>query len=277
MVARKTPRITISRTTLVAVLIAMTAALVGRSVLQVQLLKDGVQAFLAADISYLLVPVVMACLLFPLWRTQRPFLAAQFRLSDLSGRIVFRALTIGLLIRIIWWCQLVAGTSFGIYQSNESSAVVGPVFSFQCAAPAAVALGVLVMGLLTPAIEETVHRGYVLSALRRRGFLISVIVSALVFMVFHRLGSWPFAMFAGLVFGVQYWSTASLWSSLISHSTVNSLILIDWRCLSGLWNPRTEDLPMLPAGLIAISICVICLGVLFTILREMATGAEMPR
>jgi membrane protease YdiL (CAAX protease family) len=84
-------------------------------------------------------------------------------------------------------------------------------------------------------------------------------------------------MFAGLVFGVQYWSTASLWSSLISHSTVNSLILIDWRCLSGLWNPRTEDLPMLPAGLIAISICVICLGVLFTILREMATGAEMPR
>ena len=277
MVARTNHRKTISRTTLIAVLVAMTAALVARSVLQVQLLNDGVQRYLAADISYLLVPVVMACLLFPLWRTERPFLAAQFQLSDLSGRIVVRALTIGLLIRIIWWCQLVAGTSFGIYQSTESAAVVGPVFSFQCAAPAVVALGVLVMAVLTPAIEETVSRGYVLSALQRRGFLVSVIVSALVFAVFHRLGSWPFAFFAGLVLGTQYWSAESLWPSLITHATVNGLILIDWRCLSGQWNPRLEDLPVVQPGLIAMVIGIVCLGVLFVMLRKMATGAHRPR
>ena len=277
MVARTNHRKTISRTTLIAVLVAMTAALVARSVLQVQLLNDGVQRYLAADISYLLVPVVMACLLFPLWRTERPFLAAQFQLSDLSGRIVVRALTIGLLIRIIWWCQLVAGTSFGIYQSTESAAVVGPVFSFQCAAPAVVALGVLVMAVLTPAIEETVNRGYVLSALQRRGFLVSVIVSALVFAVFHRLGSWPFAFFAGLVLGTQYWSAESLWPSLITHATVNGLILIDWRCLSGQWNPRLEDLPVVQPGLIAMVIGIVCLGVLFVMLRKMATGAHRPR
>ena len=277
MVARTNHRKTISRTTLIAVLVAMTAALVARSVLQVQLLNDGVQRYLAADISYLLVPVVMACLLFPLWRTERPFLAAQFQLSDLSGRIVVRALTIGLLIRIIWWCQLVAGTSFGIYQSTESAAVVGPVFSFQCAAPAVVALGVLVMAVLTPAIEETVYRGYVLSALQRRGFLVSVIVSALVFAVFHRLGSWPFAFFAGLVLGTQYWSAESLWPSLITHATVNGLILIDWRCLSGQWNPRLEDLPVLQPGLTAMVIGIASLGVLFVMLRKMATGAHRPR
>lgn len=277
MVARTNHRKTISRTTLIAVLVAMTAALVARSVLQVQLLNDGVQRYLAADISYLLVPVVMACLLFPLWRTERPFLAAQFQLSDLSGRIVVRALTIGLLIRIIWWCQLVAGTSFGIYQSTESAAVVGPVFSFQCAAPAVVALGVLVMAVLTPAIEETVNRGYVLSALQRRGFLVSVIVSALVFAVFHRLGSWPFAFFAGLVLGTQYWSAKSLWPSLITHATVNGLILIDWRCLSGQWNPRLEDLPVVQPGLTAMVIGIACLGVLFVMLRKMATGAHRPR
>jgi membrane protease YdiL (CAAX protease family) len=277
MVARTNHRTTISRTTLIAILVALTAALVARSVLQVQLLKDGLQPFLAADVSYLVVPVVLVGLLFPLWRTERPFLAAQFQLSDLNWRLVSRALAIGLLIRIIWWCQLVAGTSFGVYQSTESTTVVGPIFSFQCATPAVVALGVLVMGMLTPAIEETVNRGYVLNALRRRGFLVSVIVSALVFTVFHKLSSWPFTMFAGLVLGMQYWSTASLWSSLISHSAVNSLILIDWRCLTGLWNPRNEDLPILQPGLIAIGMGVICLGVLLIILRDMATGARVPR
>jgi membrane protease YdiL (CAAX protease family) len=277
MVARTNHRTTISQTTLIAILVALTAALVARSVLQVQLLKGGFQSHLAADVSYLVVPVVLVGLLFPLWRTERPFLAAQFQLSDLSWRIVVRALAIGLLIRIIWWCQLVAGTSFGIYQSTETSSIVGPVFTFQCATPAVVALGVLVMGMLTPAIEETVNRGYVLSALRRRGFLVSVIVSALVFTVFHRLSSLPITMFAGLVLGMQYWSTASLWSSLISHSTVNSLILIDWRCLTGLWNPRTEDLPMLQPGLIAIGMGVTCLGALLIILRKTATEARMPR
>ena len=277
MVANTISRTTIPRTTIVAVLFALTAALVARSDLQVKLLRNGLQPILAADISYLVVPVVLAGLLFPLWRTERPFLAAQFSLSALTWRLAIRALAIGLLLRVIWWCQLVAGTSFGIYQSTESSPIVGPVFSFQCATPAVVLLGVLVMAMLTPAIEETVNRGYVLNALRHRGFLAAIIISAIFFTVFHELGGWAYTFLAGVVLGAQYWSTSSLWPSLISHATVNSLILLDWRCLSGQWNPRLESLPLLLPGVIATGLGVICLGTLLIILWKMATGARMPR
>jgi len=277
MVARTNYRTPISRTTLIAIFVALTAALVARSVLQVQLLKDGFQSHLAADLSYLVVPVVMSCLLFPLWRTERPFLAAQLSLSALTWRLVIRALAIGLLLRLTWWCQLIAGTSFGIYQSTDSSANVGPVFSFQCASPAIVVLGLIVMTILVPLIEEVVNRAYVLSTLRRHGILVAILGSALIFAIFHKQSTWAFAFFAGVVLGLQYWSTSSLWPPLVSHATVNGLILIDWRCLSGQWNPRLEDLPVLQPGLIAIGLGVICLGILFVILRKMATGAHMPR
>lgn len=262
---------------MVAILVALTAALVARSVLQLHMLGDGVQALVAADASYLIVPVVMACLLFPLWQTERPFLAELFNRSALTWRLVVRSLMIGLLLRVLWWCQLVAGTSFGIYQSTETSGAASPTFAFQCASPAIIILGVIVMTVLIPIIEEVVNRGYVINALRRHGFLFAIVGSALVFAIFHKSSTWTFAFFAGVILGLQYWSTSSLWPSLISHATVNGLVLVDWRCLSGQWNPRAEDLPVMQPGLIAIGMGIVCLGILFVILRKMATGAHMPR
>ena len=182
---------------------------------------------------------------------------------------------IGLLLRMIAWCQIVAGVSFGIYSSDDVNTLVGPVFKFQCATPEIILLGILVMAILVPVIEEVVHRGYVLSALRRRGFIVSVLVSAIVFTVFHRMSSWSFVFLAGLVFGVQYWYTRSLWASLISHATINGLIQIDWRCLSGQWNPRAEDIPVLIPGIIATAWLIGCFVTIATLLQGMATEARI--
>ena len=171
----------ISRTSIVAVIVATTAALVGRAWLRVQFLDGGMDPRMAADLSYLLVPVILAFLLFPLWSGEKQFLVAQFRRVDINYRVVIRALAIGVLVRVMAWCELVAGVSFGLYSSDDPNAVIGPNFSFQCGPVDLFLLGFLVMAVLVPLIEEIVHRGYVISALRHRGYIISLLISAVFF------------------------------------------------------------------------------------------------
>lgn len=264
---------TISRTTLVAVLVAIFAALIARSWLQIQLTAGGMQKLVAADLSYLVVPPVLILLLFPLWRSEKAFLAKQFSRTDLTWKLALTAVAIGVLIRLLWWSQLIAGVSFGVYASSDPEAVVGPIISFQCGSPGVVLLGFLVMTMIVPLIEEIVHRGYVQTAMQHRGIVLAILTSAFVFAFFHKMTSWPFAFLAGVVLGMQYWATRSLWSSLISHAVINGLAQIDWRCMSGQWNPRQSDLPILVPGLVTTTIGIVCLTALMILLRQMFTGA----
>ncbi len=264
---------TLSTTTIVAILLATVAALVARSWLQLRLLGENMALQTAAELSFLLVPFVLAVLLFPLWRSERAYLLVQFRIADLNLKLVITAIMIGVLLRLLWWGQLVFGISFGLHPLSDSATVIGPVFSFQCPSPALMALSVLVLSVLTPLIEEIVYRGYILTALRKRGTLVAIIVSATVFAVFHKLTSLPFAFFGGIIFGIQYWRSGSLWPSLITHSTVNTLVIFDWRCLTGQWNPIRDELPLLLPGAIAAIVIVVCSAALIMLLRRMATEA----
>ena len=263
----------ISRTALTAVLVAASAALVARSWLQIQLIQNGMQEMLAKDVSFLVVPPILLLLLFPLWRGEKAFLKEQFRRTALTWRMAVTAIVVGILMRLMWWSQLIAGVSFGVYVSADPNAIVGPAISFSCVPPAVVFLGFFVMAFLVPLIEEVTHRGYVQSALQKRGAIVAVLASAAIFTIFHVPSSWPFAFFAGLVFGVQYWSTQSLWSSFISHATVNGLMLIDWRCLSIIWNPRPESIPIIGPGLVSVFLLTTCTVALLVVLRKMATEA----
>ena len=269
---------TISRTTIVAVLVATIAALTARSWLQIQLTQDGVQSLVAADLSYLVVPPILILLLFPLWRSEKVFLTNQFSRKDLTWKLALTAIAIGILIRVLWWSQLIAGASFGVYTSPDREAIVGPIISFQCSSPGIVFLGFLVMAILVPLVEEIVNRGYVQTALRHRGFVIAVIISSMVFTLFHRFGSWPSVFVAGLILGTQYFFTRSLWMSLITHATVNGLMQIDWRCLSVIWNPSLDGLPLLVPGTAALAVMTVSLVILATLLRRLATGTNnLPR
>lgn len=267
----------ISWTTLIAVVIATTAALVARAWLQVHLVDTGTEQQLAGDISYLIVPPILLVLLFPLWRSERSFLTYQFRRQALGWQTALTAVAIGVLLRLMWWSQAIAGASFGLYRSANPNAVVGPDVSFQCAAPHIVILGFFVFAILIPAIEEITHRGYLQTALHRLGPAGAILVSAAIFAVFHRLDAWPVAFFAGLVFGVQFWATRSLWFSIITHATVNGLIQLDWRCLSIRWNPQTEDLPVWLPGMVSLAVFAACLVGLLLLLRNMITGAQALR
>lgn len=265
---------TISRTTLVAVLVATTAAHVARSWLQVRLTDGGMQALVADDLSYLVVPPILVLLLFPLWRSEKAFLVSQFRRVDLTWKLAAKAVVIGVLIRLLWWSQLIAGVSFGIYASSDPEATVGPTISFQCASPSIVLLSFIVMAALVPLIEEITHRGYVQTAVRHHGFPMAVVISAIIFVILHRFSSWPFVLLGGLILGTQYWLSNSLWASLITHATVNGLIQIDWRCMNTVWNPPAETIPLVLPGVISsagVIFCVVCLALL---LRKTATGTD---
>ena len=267
---------TISRTTVVAVLVATTAALVGRSWLQVHLRQTGMNVTTAADLSYLVVPPILILLLLPLWKSEKKFLADQFRRRNLTWRVALTAFAIGLLLRLLWWSKVVAGVSFGFYSSTASNAIVGPVFSFQCSAPEIILLGFFVMAFIVPLIEEITHRALIQTALDRRSFAFAIIVSSIVFTVFHRFDSWPTVFLGGLVLGAQYRITRSLWSSVITHVTVNGLIQVDWRCLSSQWNPMPDSLPLLLPGATAVFVFLICILTLFLLLHRMATETKNP-
>ena len=267
-----------ARINVVAVILATTAALFGRSWLQIELLASGVPKDYAADLSYLVVPPVLLILLAPVLYQDKAFIARQFRLTGLTARAILSAITIGILARAIWWSQLFAGISFGFYRNDDPSAIEGPLFALHCSPPQVVALGFLVMAVTVPIIEEVTHRSYIQTAFRRRGTVIAIFLSASVFAIFHRFSTWPFAFFAGLIFGVQYWRSGTLWPSLISHATVNALVQVDWRCLQGYWNPPPSRLPLWTVGGTSLLFLTTAMLTIVYLLRGKSTGAlDAPR
>ncbi len=260
-----------------AVVIATTAALFARSWLQVELLKDGLHGDYAADLSYLVVPPIFLVLALPVFHQDRAFLIEQFRPTGLSLSIILRAVVVGILVRVLWWATTVAGIAFGLFRNDNPFAIEGPLFSFQCAATHVVLLGFLVMAVMVPVVEEITHRAYVQSAMQLRGPVVAIASSAAIFAVYHPSAHWPFAFVAGVVFGAQYWSTGSLWPSLISHATVNGLIQIDWRCLNGVWNPQASDLPLWGPGILATCVIVFALISLFCLTFKKKSAAANNR
>jgi len=262
-----------------AVIVATTAALFARSWLQMELLRDGLQKDHAADLSYLVVPPILLVLLSPVIRQDKTFLLERFRWSALSPSIILRAVAVGVLIRLLWWNMTIAGVAFGYFRNDNPLAVEGPVFWFQCP-PAQVALvGFVVMAVMVPIIEEVTHRAYVQSSLRHRGPVIAIAASAMVFAVFHPSSSLWFTFVAGVVFGVQYWNSGSIWPSLISHATVNGLIQVDWRCLHGIWNPPISELPLWRIGVPATAVLILAMTLIVSLIRDtkMRRGDRSPR
>jgi len=263
-----------ARAHVIAVIVATTAALIGRAWLQLELLADGLPKDYAADLSYLVVPPILLILLASVVNKDRIFLARQFHYSGISLSVVIEAMLVGVLLRIAAWAKLIAGVSFGFYQSNDPFAIVGPQFAFHCASPHAIFLGFVVMAVMIPIIEEVTHRAYIQSALHHLGPFVAILIAAFTFTIFHPLASWSFAFIAGLAFGLQYWKSGSLWPSIISHATVNGLIQIDWRCLRAHWNPPASDLPMWDAGIASVLVLVLSILSVVHLLRRKKTGAQ---
>lgn len=261
----------------ITTILALSAALFTRSWLQVELRASDMDKLYAADLSYLVVPPILLLLLLPVLRANRAGLRRQLDIANIRVGLVLSAIGLGALLRLAWWCQLAAGISIGVYSNGGPYTTGGPVFNFQCPPAYVIATGVIVMAMLVPVIEEIVHRGLVQSALYRYGPTVAILGGAAVFTVFHPPGSWGFVFSAGVMLGMQYRMTKSLWSSLISHATINALIQLDWRCLRGQWNPPATEIPLFESFAVALLLFFVCIGSIVAILVRMHRGDMSPR
>jgi membrane protease YdiL (CAAX protease family) len=260
-----------------ATLLILAAALLARSWLQSTLLQHGSPPYLAADLSYLIVPPLLALLLTPILYSRLSLLRALFRVDALSLRLVLIAITIGLLLRIAWWSKLLAGVALGIYADNGIAQVLRPTLAFECPAASAMLLGLAVTVVLVPIVEETINRGLLQSSLSHLGPLLAIPAAAFIFAISHRSTSWTFVFGAGLVLGVLFWKTQTLWLSLATHASFNGLALFDWRCLQGQWNPPVTLLPLwnvaIP-GLVTLALAIA--GITFLLHKKIPGSTRLP-
>ncbi len=260
------------RAPIIAILIIEAAALVARSYLELTLRADGFAHVFAKDLSFFIVPPILAILLFPILRDHKDYLLGLFRFEDLTFKLVFSGIAVGLLMRIAWWSHVVFIGATGISRNPDPNAIVGPIFSFGCPPTVQLLVGISVMAILVPIIEETINRGLIQSSLAHRGKTQAVLLSSLIFAVAHHPATIPFAFAAGLVLGIQFWNRQTLWFSLVAHSTVNGLAQLDWRCVHGMWSPRPQDLPMYTASAISLMVFLTSLTGIYFLIRKKTAG-----
>jgi membrane protease YdiL (CAAX protease family) len=259
---------------LAAIVLAKLMALTAQAWLSRVLLAHGFKEPQAHHLAYLVVPPILLLMLAPVLMEHRKFLRQLFSPRGLTLRLALAAVALGVTLRIVWWSQLIARVALGLTASGDPQAIAGPVMSFACPPLPWLLLGVLVMAIFIPLMEETVDRGLLQSAFVHRGPLPAILISALIFTVFHPPSSYVFVFLMGVVFGIQFWLTGSLWTTVITHATYNGLIQFDWRCLQGQWNPPSATLPQLVPGVTALLILVVACLFVVALLRYQRAGAQ---
>ena len=267
------PGLRIPIRTVIAIILVLVFALFVRACIQLELRAPDFEAGYARDLSYLLASPILVLLLLPLMRGHKEFWSQILDRRRLTVRLVLSAVALGVAMRIIWWSQLIITISFGLARNNDLAAAVGPEFSFACPQPQVIGLGLLVMALLVPVVEECLHRGLLQSAFVHKGKPTAILLSAAIFSLFHSPSSYAFVFLMGLVFGLQFWNTGTLWASMITHTTYNGLIQFDWRCLHGTWNPATGQLPVVVPGSVAITVLIAAAACALWLLDCKSTGA----
>ncbi|MCH8866251.1 MAG: CPBP family intramembrane metalloprotease [Proteobacteria bacterium] len=236
------------RAPIAAILLIQAFVLVVRELIGTRLRERGIETDFAKDLSYLVVPLLLAGTLYPVLKVHKAYLLELFSVRRLTMRLVLTAIAIGVLARVVYWCQLLGSIAFGLLTNSDPAAIPGPLVSFGCPPAHVFLLGLLVAIGLVPVIEEIINRGLIQATLMNRGRWFAIIVSALLFAAFHTPASMPFVFIFGIVFAMQFANTRTLWTTIITHATYDGLIQFDWRCVQGNWNPPIGDTPMLGLG-----------------------------
>jgi membrane protease YdiL (CAAX protease family) len=131
---------------------------------------------------------------------------------------------------------------------NASDAFYGTTFGLE----------LLGSALITPFLEELLHRGVVFGRLRRRmGMWPAVFVSALIFAALHfNMVQFVYAFLLGVVFALFVEKTGKLYSAVIAHVVANGIAVV--RTETGFLQSTVDK--SVSAWLLSIGICLIGLG-----------------
>lgn len=235
---------------IVLVLVATAAALLVREWIRRHFVADAVDPALAKHLSFLLCVPVWLALSAPVLATHRRYVAAILRFESGTARLILLGIAVGVACRVLWWAQ---ATLFGALDLSGTAGDPGTFsWSFGCPPLTVFATGLVTMALVTPLIEELIHRGLIQTYFDRFGAPAGILVSAFIFTVFHETGNWPIVFLLGTMLAIQFRGSATLWFPIATHATYNGLIQFDWVCVSLEWQPAKSDVPSLP--LIALSL-----------------------
>lgn len=119
----------------------------------------------------------------------------------------------------------ISGDTSNPQQGIGETAVSGSIVQF--------ILLIVLGGLLTPLGEELLFRGILFRWLRRWGFVLAAIISAVVFGIAHGFNVvLPAAIILGLLNAYVYEKSGSIWPAIISHATHNILAFAITRVLA---------------------------------------------
>lgn len=117
--------------------------------------------------------------------------------------------------------------------------------------------------LVTPLLEELLHRGVVFGRLRRRmDMWPAVILSALIFAVLHfNIVQFVYAFLLGIVFALFVEKTGKLYPAVIAHIVANGIAVI--RTETGFLQSTVDK--SVSAWLISIGLCLVGAGLLLVL------------
>ena len=133
-------------------------------------------------------------------------------------------------------------------------------------------LELLGSALITPLLEELLHRGVVFGRLRRRmGMWSAVILSALVFAVLHfNIVQFVYAFLLGIVFALFVEMTGQLYPAIIAHIVANAIAVI--RTETGMLETTVDG--SASAWLISVGLCILGIGILLVFLGNEKRNAN---
>ena len=139
---------------------------------------------------------------------------------------------------------------------NANSAFYGSTF----------ALELLGSALVTPCLEELLHRGVVYGRLRRMmGLWPAVLVSALIFAGLHfNIVQFIYAFLLGSVFALFVEKTGELYPAIIAHIVANGIAVI--RTETGFLQGMVDG--SLSAWLISVLVCLIGISILIVFMGD---------
>lgn len=265
------------RVSLTAIVLFQVAALFARSMLDLRLRRGGMDAAVANDLSYLVVPPILLVLMLPYLRRCKDSLGRLFDRRRLTLRVVACSVALGLTLRLMWWASTTFLIGIGAFRNEDPEAVVGPIIGFGCPPPAVLMLSFAVMAMLVPVTEELVHRGYVLYAALPFGRHVAVIGSAAFFALMHPVASYAATFAGGLALAMQALNYRALWGPIVTHATYNAAAVVDWDCFSLIWNPSPDDPLLLNLAWLSIPTMVAGGWLVTLLVQDKGTGANSPR
>lgn len=131
------------------------------------------------------------------------------------------------------------------------------------------ALELLGSALITPFLEELLHRGVVYGRLRRMmGMWPAVMVSALIFAGLHfNIVQFVYAFLLGIVFSLFVEKTGKLYPAVIAHIVANAVAVI--RTETGFLQGTVDG--SIFAWVISIALCLLGIGIMLGFMKEKDT------